>query len=132
LADARKILPSVENPLQRLLLALKTDDLHYAYPDDKAPLVSNIETFGPLVIAARAQDGDPWHSDEPAGLKYVLDTLFPVDGLDVKSIVGGGLIVGKPADDVAVSLANIGHVSRFVESAPVPVCCAQGNSRPSS
>jgi hypothetical protein len=136
--EAREGLPSIDNPLVRLLLALKVDDLRFIYHDDKAPQTSSAEAFGALAIdwkilvGARADDGNPWSADEPAGLKYLLDTVFPVEGLGVGSVVGGNIVVGKSADDVTVSLANVRHVSRFIESAAIPACCSEQSARPSS
>ncbi len=137
-AEARQTLASVDNHVVRLLLALKVDDLRFSYQEDKAPKTSTAEAFGEaaidwkMLVAARADDGDPWSADDPADLKYLLDTVFPVEGLGVDSVVGGNLILRKPADDVAVSLANVRHVSRFLESADVPTCCTERSAGPSS
>lgn len=137
-AEARQTLASVDNRLVRLLLALKVDDLRFIYQEDKAPKTASAEAFGEaaidwkMLVGARAGDGDPWSVDDPAGLKYLLDTVFPVEGLGVASVVGGNMILRKPPDDVTVSLANIRHVSRFLESAAIPACCTEQSARPSS
>jgi hypothetical protein len=137
-AEARQTLAAVDNLLVRLLLALKVDDLRFIYQEDKAPKTSSAEAFGgaaidwKMLVGARADDGDPWGVDNVGDLKYLLDTVFPVEGLGVESVVGGNLILRKPADDVTVSLANIRHVSRFLESAAVPACCTGRSAGPSS
>ena len=138
LAQAREVLPSVGNLLVRLLLALKADDMRFDYQEDKTPQTSRVEAFGAsaidwaMLVGARVNDGDPWRTDEPASLKYLLDTVSPVEGLGVGSIVGGNITLGDAADDVTVSLANVRHVSRFVETAAPPACCNERSARPSS
>ena len=137
-AAAAAALRSVKNPVQRLLLAVQVDDLRFANDDAQSPRAAEADAFGAravdwrLLIEGRASDGDPWVADDPAGLKYLLDTVFPVAGLDVESVVGGGTVVGKPADRVAVSLATVRHIVRFVESAPVHACCSEQTAKPSA
>lgn len=138
LSAATAALRSVKDPVPRLLLAVQVDDLRFANQDKDARRAAEADAFGGhavdwrLLIEGRASDGDPWVADDPAGLKYLLDTVFPVAGLDVESVVGGGAVVGKPADRVAVSLATVRHIVRFVDSAPVLACCSAQTAKPSA
>ena len=137
-AEAQAALTSVDNPLMRLMLAVQLDDLRTALDSEAEPLAGAADAFGVLgldwrvLVHSRVQDRNEWRSDEPAALKYLLDLVFPVEGLGAGSVVGGSIVVGKPADDVSVSLATVQHVSRFIESAPVPACCSAESARPTA
>jgi hypothetical protein len=139
LPDAAAALSGVRNPLKRLMLAVHVDDLRFTYEQEGTPPATDAESaFGSdadewLALAeGRSNDVNLWYVDEPGLLKALLDEIYPVAGLDAQSLIGGGRIVGAPTDDVAVDLATIRHVGRFVESADAPVCCSADSARPTA
>jgi hypothetical protein len=129
----------VKNPLKRLMLAVHVDDLRYTYgKDDVERATDAVSVFGEgavdwlLLAEGRANDANIWRADESPALKFLLDGIHPVTGLDVQSVVGGGAVVGASVDDVAVDLATMRHVARFVAGAEVPVCCSETSARVAS
>ena len=46
----------------------------------------------------RSNDANMWRIDESAALKFLLDEVYPVTGLGVQSVLGGGVVVGAPVD----------------------------------
>ena len=131
LPGAAKAAADVENPLKQLMLALHVDDLRHKYEREDVEEVSvSAELFGEngedwfVLGQSRSNDAMHWRVDESAMLKYFLDEVYPVAGLGVQSVLGGGFVVGTRVDDVAVHVASMRHVARFVESADAPVCCS--------
>jgi hypothetical protein len=135
LPGATAALPNVANPLKRLLLAVHVDDLRHQYGRENTPPITNPASVFPegavdwlALVATRVSDFNQWRVDEPAIVKWLLDGVYPVAGLDIESLIGGGVVVGTPADDVAVHLATIRHIARFVDGAAPPVCCTRENA----
>jgi hypothetical protein len=131
LPGAAKAAAEVENPLKQLMLAVHVDDLRHKYEREDVEEVSvSAELFGEngedwfVLGKSRSNDESMWRVDESAMLKHFLDEVYPVAGLGVQSVLGGGFVVGAAVDDVAVDVASMRHVARFVESAAAPVCCS--------
>ncbi len=136
LPGAATALSGVRNPLKRLMLAVHVDDLRYQYQREDTPAATDAESvFGDTaydwlgLAVSRSHDSNMWRVDQSGVLKFVLDEIYPVAGLGVQSVLGGGLVVGAATDDVAVDVATMRHVGRFVESADVPICCSADTAR---
>lgn len=137
LPGASAAVSKIENPLKRLLLGVLVDDLRYQYEKQDVAQATDAESvFGEsapewlLLAESRSNDANIWRVDAPAAaLKALLDDVDPVTGLGVQDLFGGGVVRGISVDDVAIDIAAMRHVARFVERADVAVCCSAANAR---
>jgi hypothetical protein len=129
-------LAAVPSGLERLLLSIQINDMRLYYErQGEPPLAESVAVFGEdavewhALVEGRSSNLDPW-SVEPAVVpKYLMDEVFPVQGLDARTLLEGGIIVRAPADDISVDSATARHARRFVETANTVPCCDAGSAK---
>jgi hypothetical protein len=138
LLTAQKSIGSVKQPLERLLLQVSLRDLQFKYErEPRIELSAAVELFGEdsraweALVAMRAADGDPWSNGEALVIKQALDAAFPIAGMDVDSLLQGGVVVtAEPPSVENIDIANVRHVRQAAEGIPPTQCCQASTLRP--
>jgi len=131
LTGAEQALAKVPDTLERLLLQLAVLDLEGIYgrklvtqPQATAAVFPAIRDQWQSLVTAQVAAADVWGTADPTIPKILLDQAFPINGLDLRSLVQGGAAAhGELPDEVTLDLASVRHARRAAEELEPPICC---------
>lgn len=136
LPAARKAMAAVKDPFERLLLQASLRDLEINYGrNPQTELDAARQVFDASypawqeLVEIRAGGTDPWSVAEAMDIKQLIDTAFPVPGMDAQSLLKGMAVArGELPDEVDTDLATARHVRKAVESIQIEPCCHTGGA----
>jgi hypothetical protein len=139
LPSATTGLAALPNGLERFFLAIQLNDMRLYYgKQGEPPLAEAVAVFGQdisewhALVEWRSFDLDQWQVEPAVGLKYLMDEVFPVPGLDARTLLEGGNVVGPSVDDITIDTTTARHVRRFVETASTVPCCTATSAMPNA
>jgi hypothetical protein len=126
-------LKTVTDPYVKTLLSFTVQDMRYDYKYEYSRSETNAAAlFGvsnqdwQSLIGSRLADENPWTVDSPEALKILFDHILPAPGLDLKSVMEGGAIIGaanRGFDETELDIIIARHIRRLVGEITPVICC---------
>jgi len=136
LTEAQAGLDAVRAPLPKLLLAMNVQRLGFAYgrkTDFDLRAIAGV--FGSAapewssLVTRRITDTDLWKPVNSLEIKQLLDSAFPVAGLNLRSIMQGSPMIANDEDSGDLDTADIRHLRAALGKLKAADCCAGAEPR---